>query len=67
MFTKAHHKLDVSITYDKLWHPMMFEPHIKNNNYRVESCRDCFNWSHFCQLGKSIDYRENDIHSIPFK
>jgi len=67
MFPEAHHKLDISITYDKLWHPMMLDPNIKLKNYQVESCCDCFNWSHFFQLGKSINYHENDIYSIPFK
>jgi hypothetical protein len=31
MFLEAHHKLDIFITYDKLRHPMMLNPHIKNN------------------------------------
>jgi hypothetical protein len=64
MFIEAHHKFDVPITYDKLRHPMVFHPHIEKQLRRIESCRDCFCWNHFCQLGESIDYYENDIHSI---
>jgi hypothetical protein len=31
MFLEARHKLGISITNDKLWHPLMLDPHVKNN------------------------------------
>jgi hypothetical protein len=30
MFLEARHKLGISITNDKLWHPLM-DPHVENN------------------------------------
>jgi hypothetical protein len=51
MFVEARHKLGVSITNDKLWHPMMPDPHIEKQLSRVESCCNHFSWNHFYQLG----------------
>jgi len=42
MFLEAHHKLGVSITNDKLWHPMMLNPHIEEQLSQIKSCGDCF-------------------------
>jgi hypothetical protein len=60
MFPKACYKFGVPIIHDKLWHPMMFEPHIKEHFCWV----DHFSWRQFCQLGKSINYHKDGINSI---
>jgi hypothetical protein len=66
MLAEVHHKLGVFVTDDKLWHPMMPNPHIEKQLSQVKSY-NCFSWSHFCQLGESIDYHKDGIHSIPFR
>jgi hypothetical protein len=65
MFVEAHRKLGVSIIDDKLWYPVMPNPHIEEQLSQVESCCDHFSWSHFCQLRELINYHEDGIHSIP--
>jgi hypothetical protein len=67
MFIEARHKLGISITNDKLWHHVMPDSHVEEQLNRVKSCCDCFNWSHLCQFGESINYHKNGIHPIPFK
>jgi hypothetical protein len=47
MLPKVHYELDVSITYDKLWHPVMFNPYIDEQFCRIKSCHDHLSWSHF--------------------
>jgi hypothetical protein len=51
MFSKTRHKLGVFITYNKLWHPMMPNPHIKEQLCQVENFRDRLGWRQFYQLG----------------
>jgi hypothetical protein len=67
MFPKTCRKLGAPIAYDKLWHLVMFDSYIKKQLRQVENCCDHLSWSHFCQLGKSINYHEDGIHSIPFR
>jgi hypothetical protein len=66
MFLEAHCKLGISIAYDKLWHLVICDSHIKKQLCRIENHHDYFSWGHFCQLGESIDYHENGVHSFPF-
>jgi hypothetical protein len=67
MLPNAHCEFDISITYNKLWHIMMPNPHIEEQLYQVKSYHDHLSWSHFCQLGELIDYHKDGIHFIPFK
>jgi hypothetical protein len=65
MLLKACHRLGIPIAHDKLWHHVMLDPNIEKQLCQVESCHDYLSWSHFCQLGKLINYHEDGIHSIP--
>jgi hypothetical protein len=36
MLLEAHHKLGIPIAHNKLWHPMMLDPNIKNNFVKLK-------------------------------
>jgi hypothetical protein len=65
MFPKARHKLGISITNNKLWHPTIHNPHIKQQLSLIKSCGNYCSWNHLCQLGESIDFHEYGVHPIP--
>jgi hypothetical protein len=57
-------KLGISIIYNELKHPMVPNSHFKEQLCWIESYCNHFCWSHICQLGESINYHQNGVHSI---